>query len=259
MDILSVLAFGKLDTLDQLRSAISKVKGFVEKKIVEGGAPVFNRADVAELVPPQYRPDWTRCVNRLKQFSVAGGMVAGGMCLAGTKSFKSGLALSGAGAAAYKLLAPAAAYRRSDLAGRLLGSVLSKTEEVDPERPVRAHLEAIPSGRVQLTLRVCGDEDDIKVPVHARISAFQRKWIAEAKLQFPICKVSTAQRAAVSTWLRCKILLEKPDMRAVDLLAHIQRITTAYFVVTAEEILQAQVLQDAEVRDRLRLITLADA
>jgi len=48
-------------------------------------------------------------------------------------------------------------------------------------------------------------------------------------------------------------------MRAVDLLAHIQRITTAYFVVTAEEILQAQVLQDAEVRDRLRLTTLAEA
>jgi len=91
------------------------------------------------------------------------------------------------------------------------------------------------------------------------LTGFQREWLYTAKLEFPICKINAAQRATVASFLRSKIKLAHPDMRQTDLWMHVTRITTAYFIPTAEEILQAQVLRDAEVGDRVRLAALPDA
>jgi len=91
------------------------------------------------------------------------------------------------------------------------------------------------------------------------LTAFQREWLYAAKLEFPICKINAAQRATVSSYLRAKIKLAHPDMRHVDLWMHVTRVTTAYFIPTAEEILQAQVLQDSEILDRVRLAKLPEA
>lgn len=91
------------------------------------------------------------------------------------------------------------------------------------------------------------------------LTAFQREWLYAAKLEFPICKINVAQRATVASFLRSKIKLAHPDMRQTDLWMHVSRITTAYFIPTAEEILQAQVLRDPEVVDRVRLAALPEA
>lgn len=247
----------------QLREEIKRITGSVaggcatllRRTFLERRRPVYQRADVTGLVPPEQKFDgaW------YGRLAVAGVTALGGIALLGSRRYDSAAALGALGVVAYGALTPEAGYKRSADAAEFLNRVLHERLEERGEGPVQVGLTVMGDGKVEVKLRVEEDEGDTAVAKSTRLTAFQRRWIAEAKLQFPICKVSTAQRAAVATWLRCKIQVDKPDIRAVDLLAHVQRITTAYFVTTAEEILQAQVLQDAEVRDRLRLIALADA
>jgi len=91
------------------------------------------------------------------------------------------------------------------------------------------------------------------------LTSFQREWLYAAKLEFPICRINVAQRATVASFLRSKIKLAYPDIRQTDLWMHVSRVTTAYFIPTAEEILQAQVLSDLEVGDRVKLAALPEA
>jgi len=113
--------------------------------------------------------------------------------------------------------------------------------------------------RVESSLSARGSEVSSSATSQRSLTSFQREWLYAAKLEFPICKINVAQRATVASFLRSKIKLAHPDMRQTDLWMHVSRITTAYFIPTAEEILQAQVLQDREVGDRVELAALPEA